>query len=925
MAKIINKKNIIIAVAVLLAIIYFVVNNFIRSNNIKETELNVLSTKQTEEDVIGYNDFLNENIALSTVTGEYKIALNEEDLDYKNIKADEMCEFVINVEQTGLYSIKVEYITTDDSLYDYDISVMINGEYQFNELKNMPLKNSWLIDQENFNNKISPTLLKNRDKIVTSLYDRNGYYDSPLKVKLEAGENTVSIIAGQMDISICSVTFYTEENIPNYTEYKKSLSHVKGEAIYLEAEYADIRNSASIQEQTDTSSVDTTPVSYTLDTINTIGGSSFSNVGDELTWIVDVKKSGTYSFNMRVRQNYNSGSVVYRSLQIDGKTPYEECKKLEIPYKNDWQNFTFENNNEPYLFELSEGRHEITLKVTYGDSAQVINKMSVALDGLNTAYRKIIMLVSPNPDPYRNYLIEEKIPDVLENLSDIKDEIKNVSDYLSYISGSRGSETSELDNLIRQLEDFEKDPNDVPAQLSTFKSNISAMGTWISNKRSLPLEIDNIELLPEDVEITKQNSSFWKQLCFDVKRFLSSFTSDYSIATQDKREVEVWTTAGRQQVDVIQRLIDEDFSKQYDIKVNIKLVQSGALIPAVVSGIGPDVSIMEANGSAVNFAVRKAVKDLSDFEDFNDLYVQFDSEAFVPLSFNGEIYGIPEQRSFPIMFYRTDILEELNLEVPNTWDELYSMMFELQKNNMDVGIGSDINTYMMFLYQQGGSLYNESATKTELLSKEGINAFKTWTKYFSDFGLPLTYNFVNRFSSGEMPIAITDYTAYNTLVVSAPEIYDLWDIALVPGTEKENGTIERSVTSTGTCSMIFESANDQETAWKFVKWWTDSKTQQTYARNIEIKLGASARYPVANKDAFNNMMWTPKQLDVLKLQMQYVKGIPEIPGSYFTNRHITNAFRSVVYNSTDVKETLLEYSDVIDQEIKEKRKELNLD
>ena len=927
MDKIFNKRNLIIAGVLILVVIYFVVNSFFGRLDIKRTDLEIVSGNSSQEGYKDYNSFLTNNEGLDFEKAEYRIPLIDNGSEYKLIKSKEKYDVAFNVAQTGLYCMKVEYCTLDDNLYDYDLSIMVNGEYQYSELKNIQLKNSWIIDQENSNGITSPYFLKDRGNLVQNLYDRNFYYDTPLKIKLVEGENIVSIVAGDYDLTVFSITFYTEEDVPSYDEYKKTLTHNEGELIYLEAEYADIRNNASIQEQTDTSSVDTTPESFTLGKVNTIGGSSFANIGDEITWLVDVKESGTYTFNMRVRQNYNSGSVVYRSLFVDDKILFDECRSLEIPYESGWQNFTFKNEDAPYLFDLPKGEHKITLKVTYGDNSQVINKMSRVLEDLNTSYRKIMMLVSPNPDPYRDYLIDKKIPDVLENLKKTKTEIANVSDYITWISGVRGSETSVLDTMVRQLEYFEEEPNDIPAQLATFKNNISAIGTWITDKKSQPLEIDNIELIPENSEPQKQTSNFLKQLGFNCSKFISSFTSDYTLTgdNTEKKNVEVWTTVGRQQVDVIERLIDEDFSKQSDVNVELKLVSGGTLIPAVVAGIGPDVSIMEGNGNAINFAVRKAVKDISVFEDFDELYNQFDPEAFVPVSYGGKVYAVPEQRTFPVMFYRKDILDELNLEVPNTWDELYSMMFKLQKNNMEVGISADIGTFTMFLYQYGGTLYDENATKTELLSDASIRSFKQWTKYFSDFGLPLTFNFVNRFSSGEMPIAIADYTAYNTLIVFAPEIYDLWDIALVPGTVQEDGSINRSVTSGGSCAMIFEDTKDENSAWEFVKWWTGADAQQAYARNIEIKMGASARYPVANSIAFDNMMWTERQIDILKKQMEHVKGIPEIPGSYFTGRHINNAFRKVVYNGADVKETLMEYSEVIDLEIEEKRKELKLD
>ena len=43
-----------------------------------------------------------------------------------------------------------------------------------------------------------------------------------------------------------------------------------------------------------------------------------------------------------------------------------------------------------------------------------------------------------------------------------------------------------------------------------------------------------------------------------------------------------------------------------------------------------------------------------------------------------------------MMFIRTDILADLGIEIPETWDELLSMVPVLQYNNMDVGMLNSI-------------------------------------------------------------------------------------------------------------------------------------------------------------------------------------------------------------------------------------------
>ncbi len=829
----------------------------------------------------------------------------------------------VNAPKRALYSVSAVYKTDGETLIDYDMSLFVNGSLQYAELSDVPLKTEWVIDKKTYREGFSPDLIQSSEAVTQPLRDRNAYYAEPLQICLEQGDNTLTVKAGTMDLTLCALLLEPLNEIPTYAEYKKGLSGNKGEKIYFQGEYADSRNNPSILELSDGTSAKTVPASADKTTVNTIGGSSFSTPMDSLSWTFNVEKAGTYTLNMRIRQDFSSGAAVCRTLLIDGKVPFSECQNIVVPYDNGFRQYVPGENGEAYCFELEAGEHTLTLEVTLGQNAAVVKEMNKVLDSLNTMYRRIIMLTSPNPDPYRDYRIAEKLPDVLEEMKLQAKHLKNISDYIAYTGGGRGNDTSIIDKMYRQLLDFIDDPEGIPSLLGSFNSNKSAIGTWIIEKKNQPLEIDWIEFVPAKESGTDGKETLLQSVGFAVKQFLASYNDDYKIIEKEN-EVEVWTAAGRDQVEVLTRLINEQFTAKTDIPVKLKLVQGGTILPAVVSGLGPDVSLMNSNGEAINFAARKAAAELSRFDGYKDIAAQFHDSALVPLRLEGKTYGLPETQTFPVLFYRTDIFEEMGYSVPKTWDEAYNLMFDLQKNNMEFGIPTGIFGYSLFLYQNNGQLYNNDGSRCTIDNENGIKAFAQWTKYFSDFGMPMTYNFVNRFRSGEMPIGISDYTAYNTLVVFAPEIYDNWDIACVPGTVQEDGSINRSVASTGTCSIMFESSDNKENAWEFLKWWCGNEAQQSYAREIEIRLGASARYAAANKIAFDNLMWTPKQLSVLKEQKESVKGVPETPGGYFTSRHIENSFRKVVLNSTDVKETLVEYCELINLEIAEKRDELNI-
>ena len=67
-----------------------------------------------------------------------------------------------------------------------------------------------------------------------------------------------------------------------------------------------------------------------------------------------------------------------------------------------------------------------------------------------------------------------------------------------------------------------------------------------------------------------------------------------------------------------------------------------------------------------------------------------------------------------------------------------------------------------------------------------------------------------------------------------------------------------------------------------------------------------------------------QDIDVLLEQWNWTVGIREVPGGYYTGRHITNAIRKVINDKDDPRETIQDYSITIDEEITKKRKEFGL-
>ncbi|NLZ83082.1 MAG: hypothetical protein GX915_05405, partial [Clostridiales bacterium] len=77
-----------------------------------------------------------------------------------------------------------------------------------------------------------------------------------------------------------------------------------------------------------------------------------------------------------------------------------------------------------------------------------------------------------------------------------------------------------------------------------------------------------------------------------------------------------------------------------------------------------------------------------------------------------------------------------------------------------------------------------------------------------------------------------------------------------------------------------------------------------------------------------NLPWPTEDYEALIAQFEWVKGIPQVPGGYFSWRNVSNAFYKVV-NAEDEKkmmprEALTDYVRYINEEIAFKRIEFGL-
>ena len=894
-----------------------------------------------------YNDYEGEEQALFTDT-------------------DSKVTWKIDVPEAGFYNIIMEYLLPESRGVAAERIVYLNGEIPFEDARNISFTRIWTDAGEptvdNQGNEIRPSQVEAPGWQKAYFRDDMGYITEPYMFYLEKGENTIGLEAENEPMILRSLGITRVQELDTYQEYMAkcpadaSTDTAKNYMTLIEGEDSTYRSESSLYAKYDRSSPTTQPNSVTKTVLNYVGGEAWRSSGQWIEWEFEVPEDGYYNIMVKGRQNYSRGVVSSRSVYIDGEIPFRELQEISFAYSNDWD---YKNlaaaDGTPYNLYLTKGVHTIRLEATLGGIGSILEELEDSTFRLNQIYRKVLVYTGATPDQYRDYYIERSYPEIIEAMDlESKRLFKLVDDMVAY-SGQKADGIASAQTVAQQLERFCEKPQKITLEFTTFKDNITALGTAALNLSETKLDIDYLVVSGVNVRPEEKKANAAMKLLHEMKSFAASFVVDYNAVGDVYAEgsgediVKVWVLTGRDQGTILKSMVDDTFTPESGVKVNVEVVDPSALMNAVMAGRGPNVVLSVAADQPVNYALRNAVEDLTQFDDWQEVFSHYTESSYEQYGLDGHIYAIPETQTFNVMFYRKDVLEELELEIPNTWQELIEMMPTIQGNNLSIGIptaaGSstnatattavasnapDLSLYFTLLFQYGGDMYNQDGTKTEVDDEPGVKAFKDYIRYFNDYGLPTVYDFVSRFRSGEMPIGIAAYSTYNTLMVSAPEIRGLWDFTLIPGTERtaaDGSTyIDRSDFITGNATMMVATEKEslRQDSWEFMKWWAQPETQVRFGREIEALLGSSARYATANKDAFVQLSWSNDDIAVLDAQWDQTVGIREVPGGYFTGRHITNAIRKVINEKTGSRETIIDYAVTINDEIEKKRIEFGL-
>ena len=876
--------------------------------------------------------------------------------------------FYLNVPETGLYSLNLDYLMISSKDSDMYVGIYVDGKLPFKNASNMSLKRMYGF----YNTEISENLDISGNQIrpkSTELFgwqnvtvsNPEGVYRGEYKMYLKAGERKIVMRFYNQPGFIGGISFIAPTRLSTYEQYLAANggegASFSGKELRFELEVPDYTSSVSIRMEYD-NDYRSSPASYKVTRYNVFGGERWSTGGDVVQWTFEVPEDGWYQLGFRY-MSITTNVASYKDIKIDGKIPFEEMNEYCFPYADGWVGDALKNSaNEPYMFHLTKGTHTLSITNKLGPLRHTYYKIEAAMDDITDLVNQVAKITSSTRSSTGGYVVDRNRDwDLEKNIPDLQEEIDNCvklfeecyADIAAANGGKQPSYGSAVKVALELFKDMSDDLEEVPVSLNDITSALTGLSNTMVAVREQAITVDYLEVSGKGYTYNNSRSNSWQSFYVGVVRFKDTFIKDYSSVgqrentTDDMVSLEVYVSRGREYVDILRNLVSEQFTPDYGVKVNINMVNGseGLIMTRYVAGTAPDLAIAIGAGTPFEFSVRGALLPLDTFNEsykldngtevlgFDDLIERsYYREEIIPYLYQGHYYGFPETQNWAALFYRTDILSDLDVEAPDTWEDVYDLVPILTKDGYSFYFPYGVGNYAPFLYQHGGEYYDKDGLASRLNTEAAYDAFVEYANLYLQYNFIYAADFYMRFKNGEMPVGVGDMGFYCKLKYSAPELNGKWAILPVPGHTVMNDAgeivVDRSNGGAGSCNIIISSTKHPKEAWQFLQWWASDAVQIEYGREVEATFGVASRWNPANKNAVASLPYTQEELNVIFDQWAWLKESPNTLGGYYTNRYLITALNQTVLQGMNARVALEDAIKEINKEMKRKQVEYKI-
>lgn len=281
----------------------------------------------------------------------------------------------------------------------------------------------------------------------------------------------------------------------------------------------------------------------------------------------------------------------------------------------------------------------------------------------------------------------------------------------------------------------------------------------------------------------------------------------------------------------------EEFNKIYpNIKIESTVIPWAQywtkLQTSLPSGAGPDLYQLNAP-HAVEYLPAGLALSLQDKIDRDKVDMTFYPDSIKQLyNYNGQQYAMPKDYDSIGLFYNKSMFDKAKVKYPDsswTWDNLLEAAKKLTIEKNQYGFA--IDTYMQtgignFIFQNGGSVYNENNTKSAINSPENVETFQ--------FLQDMIYKYKVSPTAGEL-VETPSYMQFQAEKVAMITFGSWYVDPLYQALGDKLGVAPMPVKKTKACMLhglgyaIDAKTKFAEEAWAFVKYCSEEEAMKMQA------------------------------------------------------------------------------------------------
>lgn len=288
------------------------------------------------------------------------------------------------------------------------------------------------------------------------------------------------------------------------------------------------------------------------------------------------------------------------------------------------------------------------------------------------------------------------------------------------------------------------------------------------------------------------------------------------------------------------RRLAADFTRRTGIAVEVTPLAWGSFatkyFAAMAAGIPPDIGVTNLGGPFDYGSVGGLVDLRAEFpEEIASVEGQYPPQMLGQYTIGRKLYGLPSDLSTLLLYYRTDIFQNLGLTPPKTWSELNRVIGTLEANGYRYYFGFTNNAqwalplytmpYGLSGYRYGRDGQPEVLWNEPDYQKGVMQALRLWHMHDSP-GKDLESRVIGMFRSNEpgiaVPLMIEVHSSEGNIDVTAPEIKGKWDIA--PWPRADDGKPFNIIG--GTTYVIFRKSKMKREAFQWLKYLNTLEAQR---------------------------------------------------------------------------------------------------